>query len=455
MNSKRILLVDDDPQALESTKRILEISGYEVLTASDGKLALDYLKPSLEKKAIEFDVVLTDVRMPQMGGLELLRAVSLCGEKTPVILMTAYGKVRDAVWAMKLGAVDFLMKPFKRQTLLSALEMALKRSNYGLKKSKPENNHQDLLIGDSDSLRILRNQINQVAPTSATVLLTGESGTGKELIAHCIHEQSACSQGHFIALNCAAVPEQLMESELFGHEKGAFTGALAAKVGLFEAAHKGTLFLDEIGDMPLTLQAKLLRTLQEREVRRLGATETKKFDVRVIAATHQDLSESVKLGKFRQDLLYRLEVISIKIPPLREHREDLPLLIQYFLKGAAQRYQKEVLTVSETALEILMAHSWPGNVRELSNAIERAMVFCKGPEIQANDLPPHLQGASADLENSYQDKTVSVRLGTSLKEIEDLMIRKTLEATDGDKNMTARLLGINSRTIYRKQKQLK
>ena len=461
-NPIRILLVDDDAQSLESTRKILELSGYQVVTASDGQAALEQVRPALESRTPRFDLVISDVRMPRLGGLEFLRALSLCGEGMPVVLMTAFGRVEDAVWAMKLGAVDFLTKPFKRQQLLSSVETALKRARAAhrpaaaAQSQAPASGTGAALVGRSRPMDELRKLIAQVSPTNVTVLLTGESGTGKEMVARQVHEQSPRAKAKFVALNCAAVPEQLIESELFGFEKGAFTGAVGAKEGLFEAAHGGTLLLDEIGDMPLSLQATLLRTLQEGEVRRLGSTQPRKVDVRVIAATHRDLKESVRAGQFRQDLLYRLEVVGVHVPPLRERMEDVPDLAYHFLKLAAQRHGKEVSGISEEAMASLLAHTWPGNVRELSNVIERAVVFVKASHIQSEDLPPHLvdlgvvHPAPAPASAGLKETSISVPLGTPLKDVEDLLIRKTLEATSGDKNMTARLLGINSRTIYRK-----
>jgi two-component system response regulator HydG len=431
--SPRLLLVDDDPQALESTRKILELAGYGVVTASDGQAALDVVRGGGR-----FDAVVTDVRMPRMGGLEFLRALSLCGRRMPVILMTAFGRVEDAVWAMKLGAVDFLTKPFKRQALLQSVSAAIRRA------PAEEPAEAGELLGGSEAMRRLRAELQRVAPTAATVLLTGESGTGKELAARRIHAESPRARGAFIALNCAAVPETLIESELFGHERGAFTGATAAKAGLFEAADGGTLLLDEIGDMPLALQSKLLRVIQEGEVRRLGATASRKVDVRVLAATHRDLREEARTGSFRQDLLFRLEVIAIHVPPLRERHEDVPELARRFLAQAALRHGKALDGIAPDALDRLMAHPWPGNVRELSNVIERAVVFAAGPLIRSEDLPAHVGGGRPVA------ATISVRVGTPLREVEDLLIRKTLEATAGDKNMTAKLLGINSRTIYRK-----
>jgi two-component system response regulator HydG len=459
-SKSRILLVDDDAQALESTRKILELSDYDVTTATDGQAALEQVRGGPEKPRATFDLILTDVRMPRLGGLEFLRALSLCGDGTPVILMTAFGRIEEAVWAMKFGAVDFLTKPFKRQALLSAVEMALKRARGRAPARSPQAVTEKMgsMVGASSVMNSLQATIRQVAPTAATVLITGESGTGKELIARCIHDQSTRSKGRFIAINCAAVPEQLIESELFGFEKGAFTGATSAKEGLFEAAHEGTLFLDEIGDMPIALQAKLLRTLQEGEVRRVGATTSRKINVRVIAATHRDLKENVRTGAFRQDLLYRLEVIAIQIPPLRERMEDIPDLAYHFLKLACERHGKSAEGIEDEAMEALLAHTWPGNVRELGNVIERGVVFAQGALLLARDLPPHLLELSAraskepaaSAEGASGGSSIMVPFGTPLKDVEELLIRKTLEATSGDKNMTAKLLGINSRTIYRK-----
>ena len=455
---EKILLVDDDPQALASTRKILEFAGFEVVTASDGQGAIDLVRAMAGRLEGCFQLVLTDVRMPRLGGLEFLRALALCGETMPVILMTAYGRVEDAVWAMKLGAVDFLTKPFKRQTLLSSVDLALKRS----RSRAPGNVHEVsptveghglALMGHSRVMQELKSLIRRVAPTQATVLLTGESGTGKERVARFLHQQSVRSEKPFVALNCAAVPEQLIESEIFGFEKGAFTGATVAKEGLFESAHEGTLLLDEIGDMPLAVQAKLLRVLQEGEVRRLGATLAKTVNVRVIAATHKDLKQEIAAGKFRLDLLYRLEVVGIHIPPLRERSEDIRELAYYFLKLTSAKHGKVVSEISPETFAFLERHTWPGNVRELSNVIERAVVFASGEIITPPDLPSHLLGDSFRPETKNLAgwaSSISVPLGTPLKDVEELLIRKTLEATAGDKNMTAKLLGINSRTIYRK-----
>jgi two-component system response regulator HydG len=461
--SGRILLVDDDPGALESTRKILELAKYEVVTAVDGQAALDILRPNPNAVALNFDLVLTDVRMPRLGGLEFLRAISLCGDEVPVILMTAFGRVEDAVWAMKLGAVDFLTKPFKRQALLNAVEGALRRSRAQLSRTGPnasneasqgasDGAYRKNLLGTTEAIQRIRSMIRQVAPTAATVLITGESGTGKEMVARSIHEQSTRAKAPMIALNCAAVPENLMESELFGYEKGAFTGATTSKAGLFEAAHGGTILLDEIGDMPFHLQAKLLRILQEGEARRVGSNFSRKVDVRLIAATNHSLHERVAAGLFRQDLLYRLEVVQIQMPALRDRMEDLPELAHSVLRQASERHSKAVQGISSEAMQILLAHRWPGNIRELSNVIERATIFAQSDLLQPQDLPAHLARSVSNHQTTGASgaSTISVPLGTSLKDVEELLIRKTLEATSGDKNMTAKLLGINQRTIYRK-----
>jgi two-component system, NtrC family, response regulator HydG len=440
----KILLVDDDVQSLESTRKILEYSGYEVVTVSDGQSALERIRPEGGVKH-SFDLVVTDVRMPRLGGLEFLRALSLCGETVPVILMTAFGRVEDAVWAMKLGAVDFLTKPFKRQALLQSIELALKRVRTHV---GSESGSSGLLVGRSKKMQELRSQIQQIAPTQATVLISGESGTGKELVARCLHQQSTRAAKPLIALNCAAVPESLIEAELFGFERGAFTGAFSSKPGLFEAAEGGVLFLDEIGDMPPLVQAKLLRVLQEGEIRRVGATVSRKIDVRIFAATHRDLKEEVRAGRFREDLLFRLEVVSVEVPPLRDRSEDLSELALHFLSRASGRHGKQVIQVESNVFQLLEHHTWPGNVRELSNVIERAVVFSAGDVLQAKDLPPHLtKGREEEVRSGAM---IEVRVGTALKDVEDLMIRKTLEATSGDKEMTAKLLGVHSRTIYRR-----
>lgn len=449
----KILLIDDDIQSLESTRKILQLAGHEVLTAEDGQQGMELIAGQ------GFDLVITDVRMPRLSGLEFLKGLSAFYKTVPVILMTAFGRVDEAVWAMKLGAADFLTKPFKRQDLLLSVDNALKRSGpslSGLASPAAQPQLFDAMTGSSEAMTSLRLQMLQVARSSASVLIYGESGTGKELVAKLIHSQSDRSKRNLVALNCAALPEQLIESELFGFEKGAFTGAMSAKEGLFEAAHLSTLLLDEIGDMPLPLQGKLLRVLQEQEVRRVGAVHARKVDVRVIAATHKDLRELVKRGLFREDLLYRLEVIKLSVPALRERMQDVPELSREFLKRACEKNKRSIEVIDPETLSILMQHSWPGNVRELANVMERAVVFCSGTELLPEHLPSHLvQKVSMAVPTPEKSGDVlQIPIGTPLREVEEMMILKTLEATAGNKNETAKLLGINSRTIYRKLDKL-
>lgn len=447
----RILLVEDDPQAVESMRKILEWEGHAVCAASDGREALERVRASNSGPASErFDVIISDVRMPRLSGLEFLRALNESGSDVPFLLMTAYGRVEEAVWAMKMGAVDFLSKPFDRQALLKGLGAALKRARrgQGADKERPTE-----LFGQSKPMLELKQRIAATAQTSATVLIRGESGVGKERVARLLHERSERAARAFVAVNCAAFPEHLIESELFGHERGAFTGAQGARIGLIESADGGTLFLDEIGDMPLALQAKLLRVLQEGEVRRVGANQSRKVDVRLVSATHRDLADSVRAGTFRQDLLFRLEVVTLEVPPLRERREDIPGLIDDFIHDANSRHGKAVEGVSSAALSVLLKHAWPGNVRELSNVIERAVVFSQGERLEIADLPEpmvelvHRKRAS-EVEVS-DGESITIKIGTPLREIEDLLIQKALELTGGDKARAAEILGINSRTVYR------
>ncbi len=452
---KPILLVEDDENGQAVTRRILEREGYQVRACSNGAEALECLR------AESFLLLLTDIRMPQMDGLELVKAASLLAPQLPFIVMTAFGSVDQAVWVMKFGGVDFLSKPFKRSALLEAVGRAISRapnptqtpSAEGLQNSTGSLPNARFFFGKSERMQSLQSQMRKVAQSESTVLVVGESGAGKEGISRLLHDWSRRSAGPWVAVNCAALPANLIESELFGHEKGAFTGATHARVGLFELANHGTLLLDEIGELPLEAQAKLLRVLQEGELKRVGSVSPRTIDVRVIASTHRDLAQRVKEGSFREDLLYRLEVIRLDVPPLRERLEDLRGLCTVLLQESGK-------TLSESALKCLGAYSWPGNVRELANVLERASVFSANSEIQVLDLPVHLQalltdeGQTSDLPSSLREErsngTIEVKLGTPLREVEELLIQRTLEMTDGDKNMTARLLGINSRTIYRK-----
>lgn len=443
----RILVVDDEAAHRESLRRIFERAGHEVLIAEDGAAALGVL----QKEPV--NVVLTDLVMPRMDGQELLKAARTLQPEADVVLMTAYGTVENAVSAMREGAYDFITKPVKRGEVLTCIERCLERQalvveNRSLKAELARARGPEGLIGNSPAMRELVATLKQVAPSSATVLLAGESGTGKELCARAIHQLSPRADGPFVAVNCAALPETILEAELFGAEKGAFTGATERRVGRFERAHKGTLLLDEVGDIPLGMQVKLLRVLQEGEIERLGGRETVPVDVRVVAATHVDLAERVAEGRFREDLFYRLDVIRITLPPLREREGDVPVLAMYFLKRFAEKHKKAVVSLEQRALDALVSWSFPGNVRELENAIERAVVLCPGDALRLEDLPDAIKkntGGAAETGDA-----ITFRVGTPLEQLERAAIDATLRHTGGDKQLTAKLLGVSLRTLYRR-----
>ena len=439
-----VLVVDDERANLESLRRTLEREGLAVLTAADGNEGLARLREH------RVDVVLTDLKMPGMDGVELLRSVKALAPDTEVILMTAFGTVETAVAAMKDGAHDFVTKPFKRMQILKTVRLALEkqsliRENRSLRAQLQAERQDRTIIGSSLALRRTLEVVRQAAPSSATVVLQGESGTGKELLARALHEHSPRAEKPFIAVNLAALPETIVEGELFGAEKGAYTGAVGRREGRFELANGGTLFLDEIGEVPPQVQVKLLRVLQEGEFERLGGTQPVRVDVRIVAATNRDLAEDVREGRFRQDLFYRISVITVDVPPLRERREDVPLLANHFLDDYARRNAKGSLGLSPEALEVMEGYDWPGNVRELQGAVERAVVLSRGTVIEPGDLPPQLR-AGGDGDGTH----ITVQLGTPLEEIEKRVIRETLRMTKGNKQLAARLLGIATRTIYRK-----
>jgi two-component system response regulator HydG len=454
-----LLVVDDERANLDSLERIFSREGYRTLLAADAQAALELLRRE------PVDVVLTDLMMPGMSGQELLRATRAVAPEAEVVLMTAFGTVEAAVAAMKDGAYDFLTKPLKRHAVLKSVAQALEKrrlvqENRQLKARLAGLSGQTAtIIGQSPALRATLDVIRQAAPSSATVLLLGESGTGKELFARALHEASSRAAGPFVAINCGAIPESILESELFGYERGAFTGAVSRKEGRFERADRGTLMLDEVGELSLPMQVKLLRVLQESEFERLGATEATSVDVRVVAATNQDLQARVREGKFREDLYYRLNVIQVVLPPLRERAGDIPLLADHFLKRFAAKNQKAMRGLSKAALDALEAHAWPGNVRELENAIERAVVLSRGAELDVDDFPesvrkaPALRAAGAHgpaAALALEGRTLNVPLGTPLEEIERRLILETLRLTGDDKNLAAKLLDISTRTIYRK-----
>jgi DNA-binding NtrC family response regulator len=436
-----VLIVEDDKNNLLSLEKIFSRESMKVLTALDGREGLDIVRKN------QVDVVLTDLMMPGMGGDDLLQAIKAIAPETEVVLMTAYGTVGTAVETMKTGAYDFVEKPLKRAAIVKTVQKALeKRSlvveNRTLKK-KLMRLEKRSIIGNSPVFRQTYDVAMQAAPSMATILILGESGTGKELIARAIHENSARENGPFIAVNCAALPETIMEAELFGYERGAFTGAMQRRDGRFKAADKGSMFLDEVAEMSPSVQVKLLRVLQEGEFEPLGG-KTMQTDVRLIAATNRDLEEEVKRGNFREDLYYRLNVIVVNLPPLRQRLEDVPLLAEHFLSFYTSRNEKNINGISDESMKILTNYYWPGNVRELENAIERAVVLTQDKSIQPKDLPNNIvQG------ERFQGQ-VTFSIGSPLSEIEIRMIKETLRYTKGDKKLAARLLGIAPRTIYRK-----
>jgi len=439
-----VLVVDDEPGIVDSLQKILERESLRVLTAVSGGEALELIRRE------PVSVLLTDLMMPGMSGIDLLRASRSVSPETETVLMTAYGTVENAVEAMKQGAYDFVTKPIKRAHLLRVVGKALeKRSlvqeNRSLRAQLAAHKRRSL-IGQSLPWRRPMEIVMQAAPSQATVLLLGESGTGKELLARAIHEASSRAGGPFVPVNCAALPETILEAELFGYEKGAFTGAVQRHDGRFLQADGGTLFLDEIGEIPTHVQVKLLRVLQEGEVERLGGRTTK-VDLRLVAATNQDLRAAVREGRFREDLYYRLNVIAVPIPPLRDRREDVPLLAEHFLQLYATRNGRHLAGFSRAAAESLVRYDWPGNVRELENTVERAVVLCRGSSIELDDLPPEVKSGQGSLGDG---RSLTFAIGTPLEEIERRVIHATLAHVGGDKRLCAQLLGIATRTIYRR-----
>ena len=440
-----VLVVDDEPSNCASLERIFRKEGMRVFTAEAARPALEILRTH------KVQVVLTDLMMPGPSGVDLLRAVKEVSPATEVVLMTAYGTVETAVTAMREGAYDFVEKPLKRATIVRSVRKALEHGsliaeNQQLRAELRALTHREI-VGQSHSLRRVLDVARQAAPSLANVLVLGESGTGKELIARFIHQSSHRASGPFVAVNCAAIPEGILEAELFGHERGAFTGATARKEGRFARARGGTLFLDEVGELSPAVQVKLLRVLQEGEFEPLGG-QTVRSDIRLVAATNRDLTREVEAGRFREDLFYRLNVIALTAPPLRERREDIPLLVDHFLGLYCSRNGRARLHPSRDALARLSSYAWPGNVRELENVMERAAVLALGPELSVSDLP------EAIARTEERAEQLSFPVGTTLAEVERQLIRETLRHTAGDKSLAAQLLGISARTIYRKLEEL-
>ncbi|HVY31171.1 MAG TPA: sigma-54 dependent transcriptional regulator [Polyangiaceae bacterium] len=469
---KQILVVDDEPNLRRVLSAQLERDGYDVHTAEDGEQALGILKEH------HIDLVITDLRMPRIDGMELLRRTQKMDADLPVVMITAHGTVDNAVEALKTGAFDYLTKPFDQVEVRTIVAKALKtRDLSATEASHPfhevpvEGGARYGIIGQSSSILDLYAVLDRVADTPTTVLITGESGTGKELVARALHESSSRRDKSFIKVNCAAIPKDLMESELFGYERGAFTGAVGSKPGRFELASGGTLFLDEIGSIPVEMQVKLLRALQESEFERVGGVRTIRVDVRLIAATNSDLKKEIAQGSFREDLYYRLNVVPIRLPSLRERASDIPLLVMHFIHKFNTRLKKSIDGVEPEALSRLTSYPWPGNIRELENVIERAVLFCDGSELHLSDLPAEVRGSSGaaggDLPlSSTPQPPISSELGSGpsdgLKEqvkaamsrLERELIVRALEQTNGNVTHAARLLKISRKGLQLKMKEL-
>jgi len=438
-NRFHILVVDDEPVQREMVSGFLKKQAFNVTSAESGGKALELFRQE------SFDLVLTDQKMPNMSGLDLLQAVHAINPETAVILMTAYGSIEAAVSSIKGGAIDYLTKPLNLDELLFRIRQAgehrrLFIENRELRETLQDRHRIEGIIGESGQMLEVLSLVRRVAPSEATVLIRGESGTGKELIAKAIHFASPRASGPLVKVNCAALPETLLESELFGHEKGAFTGAVTSRQGRFELANGGTLFLDEIGDLPLHLQAKLLRVLQEREYEKVGSSRPVKVNVRILAASHRPLEALIKAGQLREDLYYRLNVVTIVIPPLRERRSDLALLIDHFLRRFAEKNHKIIQGLTREARDILLRYDYPGNVRELENLIERAVVLARDDVIGSGDLPLTVQEPQAEDEQG-------TNLTVTVEAVERRMIRDALARSEGVQTRAAELLGISERAL--------
>ncbi|MBW2331124.1 MAG: sigma-54-dependent Fis family transcriptional regulator [Deltaproteobacteria bacterium] len=447
--SKNILVIDDEPNLRHMLTAVLEKAGYTVSSAQDGMeaLSLTETKP--------FDVILCDLRMPRMDGLAFLKHAATRGLDAAIIMMSAYGTIDTAVEAMKLGAADYISKPFKPDEILLKLGQIeernrLRQENIRLRDAVQETFSFQNMVAKSKSMRKIFDTIQKIADYKTTVLITGESGTGKELIARAIHYNGARKHKPIVAVNCGGLPENLLESELFGHVKGAFTDASKDKKGLFQEASGGTLFLDEIAELPLPLQVKLLRVVQDELVRPVGSTQSVKMDVRIIAATGQDLAEAVKEGTFRDDLFYRINVLSIHVPPLRDRKEDIPLLLNHFVKKFKKRLNKEIEGLRPEALQILMDYPWPGNIRELENVIERTMVLTERREIHLDELPEEIRSSAAATRDLWRTNSISLKVNTMT--LEKALIQRALRETNNNRTRAAKLLEISHPTLLSKMK---
>ncbi|MCC6874374.1 MAG: sigma-54-dependent Fis family transcriptional regulator [Sandaracinaceae bacterium] len=458
---KQVLVADDEPNLRRVLGAQLGRDGYDVLIAEDGQAALELIEQH------HVDVVISDLRMPRVDGMTLLKHVVRTQPDVPVIMITAHGTVDTAVEALKLGAFDYITKPFEQSELRNVIAKAARTRELAQHdaSSEPLEAGRYRLIGQSPPMIEVYQVIERVADTPSTVLITGESGTGKELIARALHENSSRKDKPFIRVNCAAIPRDLIESELFGYEKGAFTGAVTSKPGRFELAHDGTLFLDEIGEIPVNMQVKLLRAIQEQEFERVGGIKTIEVDVRLVAATNRDLAEEIRAGRFREDLYYRLNVVQFRLPPLRERISDIPLLVDHFIRRFRERLKKNVSGVTEAASERLLSHPWPGNIRELENVIERCLLFCDGDRIDVQDLPPEIRATTVSRTPSPAPTAVDESLPDTaggLKEavreaatrVERELIQRALKQTNHNVTHTARLLKISRKSLQTKMKEL-
>jgi two-component system response regulator AtoC len=446
----RVLVVDDEENLRLVLRTMLRKHHYEVECASDAREALEKLD------AFGPDFVLADVRMPGMTGLELCAELKARSSLAVVVLMSAFGSVDLAIEAMKAGAYDYVSKPFKQDEILLALRKAeeremLRRENRVLKESLRKSSELGDMLGKSEPMKKLFRTLEKVADYKTTVLIEGESGTGKELVARQLHRGSSRANRSFVALNCGAIPESLLESELFGHKRGAFTDATADKRGLFEEAHGGTLFLDEIGELPLGLQVKILRALQEGTIRRLGETKDVKVDVRVVAATVRNLESEVKAGRFREDLFYRLHVVALSVPPLRDRRDDIPLLVEHFIQKSNTRLGTTVRELSPAAMKTLVDYHWPGNVRELENLLERLAVMAESDTIRPEDLPGRIRDPKDPMSVALELDEISIKKTT--RAIEEVLIRRALERTKGNRTHAAKILEISHRALLYKIKE--
>ncbi len=451
-----ILVIDDNDTIRDGLAHTIKKMGHDVLTAASGKAGVEHVAAAARAKRVDF--VITDLKMDGMGGVEVLKAISTLDPDVPIMIITGFGTVETAVEAMKLGAFDFVTKPFAPEVVRLKVERALELVGARRARHRLEAQNEylrteterpfDELIGTSDKMAGVRKTIEKVAPSDTVVYIAGESGTGKELVARALHRMSRRANGPFIKVNCGALTETLLESELFGHEKGAFTGAIKTKLGRFELADGGTLFLDEVGDVPASMQVKLLRALQEQEFERVGGETPIKVDVRIVSATNKDLDAEVAAGRFRQDLFYRLHVIPVRLPPLRERREDIPGLAAHFIAKLGPKTNARIRGIADAALGRLMAYQWPGNVRELENAIEQSLVFAEGEQIATAALPAFLQGPGESEDRLEIPREMS--LPEILDDLERQLILKAFEKAKGVKTETARLLGIKTSALYYK-----